>query len=726
MRLILLILASIILFGELSFGQISQGGKPLEFPELKSGNVQLVEMPLLNNETLLEQVLIEQDSEPVVKPFRFAHQFEVHLTTQNSGNWVSAGDGWQVWRLKILSKGAKSINLIFNDFNLPKEARLFLINEKENHLLGAFTSYNNKLSGKFAVLPVAGDELTIQYEVPTKNSGDSDFVISKVNHDFVGIVKSDDRRPLGKIAGECNIDINCDLAKGWGKEKDAVCRLIVDGREICTGTLVNNTSENQKPYILSAAHCYDKWEFAETTIYAFNYESPFCAPLDGDPSHSISGAVMKAQFDSLDFALAEMSLEPPPVFRPYFAGWDRSGNLSDSTVSIHHPQGDIKKIAIDNHSPLLSDFNSSYIDNGFIKILRWDAGVTEAGSSGGPLFNNKKNIIGTLTGGAATCSNPVNDFFARFEMAWDYRSDSAKQLKYWLDPINIDIQSLNGERFNTGEKFCQAFTNLNNEDEHQIVFLISSDVFSGYWGGTNSIGITEFVERFSIYGNEQLYGISMGVGKVVDDIGLGGSEIKVKIYNGTEFPETEIYSEIVKINTLVNDAMNFIGFSQVVEPADTFFVGFELSSVQQQDTFAVYQSIRQASKENYSYFKQDKQWFNFKESNSNNYSISNVFELIACNVDENIVDTPLVNNPLEILVYPNPTNAAFTLESGQQVFSENISVFNLLGKSVAVKMENTSLKKVLIDLSGNVPGVYFVRFNNGENYVTKKVSFVPW
>ena len=218
----------------------------------------------------------------------------------------------------------------------------------------------------------------------------------------------------------------------------------------------------------------------------------------------------------------------------------------------------------------------------------------------------------------------------------------------------------------------------------------------------------------------------MGVGKVVDDIGLGGSEIKVKIYNGTEFPETEIYSEIVKINTLVNDAMNFIGFSQVVEPADTFFVGFELSSVQQQDTFAVYQSIRQASKENYFYFKQDKQWFNFKESNSNNYSISNVFELIACNVDENIVDTPLVNNPLEILVYPNPTNAAFTLESGQQVFSENISVFNLLGKSVAVKMENTSLKKVLIDLSGNVPGVYFVRFNNGENYVTKKVSFVPW
>src|SRR5665811_548632 len=154
--------------------------------------------------------------------------------------------------------------------------------------------------------------------------------------------------------------------------------------------------DSQKPYIISAAHCYDKWEYAETSVYVFNYESPYCAALDGDPYHSVSGALMKAQFDSLDFALAELSTVPPPEFRPYYAGWDHSSDIPVSTVSIHHPQGDIKKIAFDYASPGISDFNSHYIKNAFLKIDRWDFGVTEVGSSGGPLFNNDKNLIGTL------------------------------------------------------------------------------------------------------------------------------------------------------------------------------------------------------------------------------------------------------------------------------------------------------------------------------------------
>ena len=84
--------------------------------------------------------------------------------------------------------------------------------------------------------------------------------------------------------------------------------MIVNGKEVCTGVLMNNTAENEKPYILSAAHCYDRWTFPDVTVYVFNYESPFCAPLDGDPLNSITGATMKAQYDSLDFALVELSL----------------------------------------------------------------------------------------------------------------------------------------------------------------------------------------------------------------------------------------------------------------------------------------------------------------------------------------------------------------------------------------------------------------------------------
>jgi lysyl endopeptidase len=115
------------------------------------------------------------------------------------------------------------------------------------------------------------------------------------------------------------VDINCSTNDVWHDTRDAVCRIIVDGREICSGVLVNNTAENERPFILSAAHCYDRPEYAETSVFTFNYESPYCGPLDGDPSNSVAGAVMKAFSDSLDFSLVELSLVPPPDYRPFFS-----------------------------------------------------------------------------------------------------------------------------------------------------------------------------------------------------------------------------------------------------------------------------------------------------------------------------------------------------------------------------------------------------------------------
>lgn len=727
MHKFLLMVAGILILHGICSGQISEGGRPLKSLLLKSAQIPVAEMPVVNNSSLKKQAVQDFQSSPVLKSFQFATPFEVNYNTQNSGEWTTAPDGTQVWQLKIHSKGAKSLNLIFDHFLLPNGARLFLYNENENYYLGAFTSFNNKSSGKFAVSPVAGDELVVQYELPAAYSRGKDFEITYVNHDFVGILKADDRRPLNKVAGACNVDVNCDIGSRWEDIRDAVCRLIVHGKEICTGTLINNTAEDQKPYIISAAHCYDDWSYAETTVYAFNYESPYCAPLDGDPSNSISGAVMKAKYDSLDFALVEMSLVPPPEFRPYYAGWDHSATLPDSSLTIHHPQGDIKKISFDYNSPVISDFNSNYISNGFLEILRWEEGVTEAGSSGGPLFNTDKNIIGTLTGGLATCSNPVRDYFERFELSWDFKPDSAKQLKYWLDPLNTRAQHLDGERFYSGENLCAAFTNLTDEDEHQNVRLTNSGQFAGYWGGTNNIGITEFMEYFSGNGNEELQGVSLGVGKIVDKAFID-SKITIKVYNGNPYPQTMIYSQSVNTKDLAEDAMNFIGFSETVQPDKDFFVGFELSNMQAQDTFVVYQSQRQPDKENNFYYKSGNQWFDYTQGSNGQYSMTNVFELVACNIDDftEPKDTFLVDDPLQTLVFPNPVSNIFTLEAGQDILPDNIIIFNLIGKSVRFRLINKEQRKIQIDLSGNVPGIYFVRYNNGIGFTTKKVSYVPW
>jgi hypothetical protein len=124
-------------------------------------------------------------------------------------------------------------------------------------------------------------------------------------------------------------------------------------------------------------------------------------------------------------------------------------------VSIHHPAGSEKKI---------STYTSSLSNSGWGQIgthwrVIWSAttnghGVTEGGSSGSPIFDNNKRIVGTLTGGASCCT--VNgcgqqtgpnapDFYGKMSHHWTGNPNTAAQkLKVWLDPANTNVNVLDG------------------------------------------------------------------------------------------------------------------------------------------------------------------------------------------------------------------------------------------------------------------------------------------
>ena len=103
----------------------------------------------------------------------------------------------------------------------------------------------------------------------------------------------------------------------------------------------------------------------------------------------------------------------------------------------------------------------------------------------------------------------------------------------------------------------------------------------------------------------------------------------------------------------------------------------------------------------------------------------NVFELVACNID-NLTDSPDVNIPLEIMIYPNPTSSAFIVESGKEIDETSVGVFNLIGQAVNLKVTPIALNKMEINLMGNIPGVYLVRLKSDNRLITRKISFVPW
>jgi hypothetical protein len=225
--------------------------------------------------------------------------------------------------------------------------------------------------------------------------------------------------------------------------------MLVSGNSgFCSGSLINNTLNNGKPYVLTANHCFSN---PATWVFRFKWQSAGCNNPGAEPTfESLNGAVLRSRASASDFCLVEITggLQGgtvPAAFTPYFSGWDNSGNTPTSAVGIHHPAGDIKKISFEN-DPLISTSFGGSPANSHWGVTSWDEGVTEGGSSGSPLFDQNHRIIGQLHGGASACGAPVlSDEYGKISYSWTpASSDSTNQLKYWLDPTQSNATFVNG------------------------------------------------------------------------------------------------------------------------------------------------------------------------------------------------------------------------------------------------------------------------------------------
>lgn len=715
----------LILFPVMVKGQISQGGTPVRIEKLKSVFADdLIILPSVDN-FKLRQASFRDPAEPMLKPFQFAHPFDVSLNLKNSGKWYSDTE-LNVWQLRIRSKGAYSLNVIFGRFNLPENARIFLIGANSGEIKGAYTSANNSISQVLAVEPLTDDELLIQYEEPKGAAFSGEIEISRISHDFIGVTASGTHRPLG-ISGPCNINVNCDVANGNEEIRDAVCRIIIGGSEICTGTLLNNTLLDRTPFLLTANHCIGTEKDASLSVFLFNYEAPSCASIDGDVSRSLSGSSLKASFDSLDFALVQLNNVLPFNYRPYFAGWNRKTQAPSSSVSIHHPLGDIKKIAIDKDAASTSSFNASYVARGFWKILRWDNGVTESGSSGGPLFDQNKQVIGTLTGGAATCQVPTNDFFEKFELAWNYRTETNKQLKFWLDPINSNVEKLDGLPPDPGKTLCKPFTNFKDNDSYAAIPITNGITKKGYYSGSNLAGFTDFAEHYTFANNCEVQGISLGIAKVKTNPLFTQSFINVQVYEGNELPETLLYSEKFEIKKFWIDAMNYLKFQTPVKTTGKFFISYNISELHEGDTLAVYMANRKSDPTNSFFLKNQIGWLPYNSQNLSGDGSALLTELIACNIDTLTADTVIIDDDLAAKFYPNPLKGDINLKvktADPIDCVEDVAVYDLLGKLQNISCATIGPNELLLNFSGKRPGLYFVHIEAGGRKIVGKIAYI--
>ena len=419
--------------------QVTGQTTPYSFNHAVSRQVPTETMPAIRAESLLA---LEGDGDKRGE-FSFGVEIPVALNTLNAGLWETLPNGDRLWRLGLHSAHAHTINLLFDRFYLPENATLHIYTADSSHLLGAYTHRHNLPGQTFATTLLPGDHVYLEYYEPAAVRGQGAIHLSTVVHGCKEFYFTTGKHGS---SGSCNIDIRYKEGDGYRQAQRAVCMIMNGSKILCSGTLVNNTSQDRTPYVLTAYHCLNTAE-AANLVFIFQHEADECQGTTWQEGFSITGSTVVAKNYDSDFALLKLSRTPPVHYHTYYAGWNRMDTAAGAAVSIHHPSGDVKKISLCQQRLTESDNNGESFGTTHWKVPNWQKGTTEGGSSGCGLFNRQQQVIGQLDGGTASCFYREGyDVFGKFAHSWESGGTTSAQqrLKDWLDPLQTGATALNG------------------------------------------------------------------------------------------------------------------------------------------------------------------------------------------------------------------------------------------------------------------------------------------
>jgi PKD repeat protein len=413
-----------------SKAQVSEKGIPESFAiEQKKA----ILVPKLKLDSLRIEMLLDEDKKlRTDNRYGVIQQCEVNIKEAGSRTEV-AGKGI-IWQYKVESVNARSLGIFFKKYHLPPKAKVFIYDSSKTILRGAFTQNNNNPIRQLPVAEFPGSHLIIEYFEPLLPEFSGELVLGAVSQAYTRFEQ----------LAEDRIDINCPEGDEWRKEKHSVCLMTYHDFQnsyFCTGALINNVKEDETPYFLTANHCINSEAAANTLITYFNYENSACKVSDASFLQTLAGAKFVAGSNHSDFSLLLLNEYPPDEYNPFYAGWDVSGINPLSSACIHHPDGGAKSIALANNTAFSYPEKIQWFSEDLRLIsttlpdTHWNVlfsqGMPEEGSSGGPLFDQNKRIVGQLHGG-------VNSIllFGKLSLSWDYNMAYTEQLAHWLDPAN--------------------------------------------------------------------------------------------------------------------------------------------------------------------------------------------------------------------------------------------------------------------------------------------------
>ncbi len=394
------------------------------------------------------------------EPERFADPFEVVVSPATHGRWETTRDGQTaVWRLPVVSAGAVSLNFGFTRYRMPEGGRLRVLTPDGAEIVGPYTDADNKTHGELWTPLVSGSEAVIEVTVPVSRVEDLELDLGSVNRGFRDVMGV-----ASRAGASCEVDVVCPAADSYRDQVRSVGLIVLTGTYQCSGVLLNNTARDRKPYFLTAAHCRDLDEHpdrARSAVVYWNYQAAECGAREfGGDTQTQTGAVVRAiQHPDLafsDFALLELDAQPPVSANVYFAGWNRAPAPPSSSFIIHHGIPDPKAISIEN-DPAVPKSSIAVLgwdaiepdpESFFLGVERLDQGSVESGSSGGPMFDQDKRVVGQLSKGQAGCALQGPVFAGRLAKSWSAGPPWVNRLSHWLDPLSTGETAIDGRNWN--------------------------------------------------------------------------------------------------------------------------------------------------------------------------------------------------------------------------------------------------------------------------------------
>lgn len=394
--------------------------------------------------------------------------------------WSQLADGSQVAAITFTSSGALGIRIPAVVHALPEGAVLRFSAPGQAEAAQQYSSAEIAHMQSQQTTPAIhgpyfdGPSATLEIHIPAAAEAHSVHVavprLQHLTHSVTDVITKD----TGNIghSGACNLDSMCHAPEA---QRRAVAKFLFEDwmyhrndnntphdrsddfdeaaykTAMCTGTLMNNTADDKKPYFSTAWHCISSQAAADTVRTYWFFHSAACGQRTVNPSYQTvdGGAKLLFTQESLDFTLLELK-KPAPSGVVFSGSYIGANPMGASIDGVHNPKGDLQKysagsvvgwsnylfthqilnghdVVVDSSASVSTQAASNHIR------VRWTRGTTEGGSSGSGLlrtFDGNRYLIGVLSGGDASCAAPNGtDDYGRFDKAW-----AAGNLARWLRP----------------------------------------------------------------------------------------------------------------------------------------------------------------------------------------------------------------------------------------------------------------------------------------------------